>query len=249
MNRRLWAGLLVTLPGLVGCTPPGPSEFYRSALAARGEFVDSLARVVDEKTAKEKFKSAEKVHNDRLSEIKEGLDRTKYDQNFQKLGRQNFQLKNLEPADRQAMIDGMTAYRDYCKNIVFINVRLKREKQRLERIHVLEVEAKAQAQLDSKQPVAASKADFPNLNEMFDSLGKLSTANLRFVPHGVTKDHIDNLGKHGLTDDDIKLILDFDTSDLEVKSDKLQAPKVPDYPQWAKDTDQRAKLFLITPRR
>src|SRR4051794_31463994 len=125
MKARLLFLVLLFVPGLTGCAPPGPSEFYRSALQARSEFVDALARVVDEKSAKEKFKSAEKLLRDRLMDIKEGLDRTKFDGAFGKLSRENFQLKNMDPDDRKSMIDGMKAYLAYCNNIEFTNVRLK----------------------------------------------------------------------------------------------------------------------------
>src|SRR5436190_855543 len=132
MNRRFLPALLLAVPGLVGCTPPGPPEFYRSALQARSEFVDSLARVVDEKTAKDKYVVAEKVFNDRLADVKEGLEHTKFDGNFQKLGRESFQIKNIEAGDRIGMIDGMKAYASYCRQIGFTNTRLLREIDRLQ---------------------------------------------------------------------------------------------------------------------
>ena len=77
MNRRVCVGLLLLSPGLVGCTPPGPKEFYRSALQARSEFVDSLSRVVDDKSAREKFSKSEKLFKSRMSDIKEGLEKAK----------------------------------------------------------------------------------------------------------------------------------------------------------------------------
>ena len=47
MRNRGWLFMLVLTPSLTGCAPDGPREFYRGALAARSELVDSLVGIVD----------------------------------------------------------------------------------------------------------------------------------------------------------------------------------------------------------
>jgi len=252
MNRRFWPALLLAFPGLVGCTPPGPFEFYRSALQARSEFVDSLSRVVDEKTAKDKYKVAEKVFNDRIADVKEGLDRTKYDSTFQKLSRDNFQIKNLDANDRLGMIDGMKAYANYCRQVGFTNTRLLREIDRLQMVHHMEALTKARTQFESNQPIAASAAaalaEFPNLAQMLESLGKLNKANLRFVPNtGLKTKDFEQL-KTGIPEKDLNIILTYDIDNMNEKipgqEDELKPPDLPKYPDWAKAIDQKTKWRL-----
>jgi len=243
MNRRFWPALLLAFPGLVGCTPPGPSDFYRSALQARSEFVDSLARVVDEKSAKDKFQIAEKVMNDRINEIKEALDRAKYDNIFRKLSADNFSLKNVGADDKEGMISGIKAYAFYCKNVGFTNVRLKREIQRLKMVQVIETLNKARAQKESNQPVAVNKDnDCPNLAQLLTSLEKGNQTNLRFVPQDVTVEGLKKLNSN-IPEDEMKFVIQFDPAKLD-DVPGFEAPGLPDYPAWAYDIDQRFKLGL-----
>lgn len=250
MNRCFWPVLLLVLPGLVGCTPPGPREFYRSALQAQSEFVDSLSHVVDEKTAKDKFKVAEKVMNDRLADIKDALGRAKYDNIFRKLNSENFNLKNVATDDRDGMINGIKEYASYCRQIVLTNVRLKREIKRLTMVSNMEALTKAREQKESNQPVTAKPGDFPNLSQMLDTLRKPNAAGLRFVPADITKENLKKLNSN-LPEEDLAIVVEFTETDLDAKARGItppDPPPLPEYPAWAIDIDQRYNMGLTKQR-
>ena len=218
-------GVLFLVSGLVGCTPDGPSEYYRGALQAKSELVDSLARVTDERSAAEIVKTAQKMHDLRIKDVTEGLEKIRLDESFFRLRRENFDVKKLDADFRQRMIDGLRAYAFFCKNVVYTNVRLKRELQRLQMVANLEMLAKARGQIAGNQPVNVSKADCRSLAELIKTLEGAGGGrnDLRFVPQGVAKADLEKL-QSGVDGADLDLVVAFDPQDLNVKVPGLEPP-------------------------
>jgi len=239
-----WLMAVLLAPGLVGCMPSGPSEFYRSALQAKSEFVDSLSRVTDEKSAGENLKSAQKIHDLRIKDVVEELERARLDESYNRLRRENFDLKKVDPDFRARMIDGVRTYAFYCKNVVYTNVRLRREIQRLRMLANLEMLAKARQQIAANQPVSVSMNDCKNLEQLIKSLSATGTRNdLRFFPQGMARVDFDKL-QSGIDGAEIDLAVGFDPQNLNVQVPGLEPPPLPSYPAWAIEADTRAKLGL-----
>lgn len=245
MKTHLRWIVIVLAPGFVGCTPDGPSEFYRSALQAKSEFVDSLARVVDEQSAGEFLKTSGSLLEERTKEVVDALEKAKLDDAFYKLRRDNFDIKRTIDADhRERMIAGMRAYAAYCKNIVYTNVRMGRELQRIRMVGNLEMLNKAKSQMAANQPVQVSlEADCPNLHSVIRWNNKSGNL-LRFIPSGTNKAEIDKL-QSGIEAADLELILTVDPAVvISVPVPGIELPPLPRYPDWAIDVDNRAKLGL-----
>lgn len=245
MKRYRGLGLLVLTFGLTGCAPDGPREFYRSALAARGELVDSLSSIVDDASAKKVNDTAFKLHDERIKAVQEEIlkIKTRVQGAFRKLHREDFRPSMIEADDRAAMIDGMRAYAMYCKNVVYTNTRLARELDRLGMLIKLEMAAKARDQMVANQPVSVGEGDAPNLSSVIKQFDKKDDARMIFVVQGTTKESIKRLDA-GLSEEELKLIFDFDLSDLTVPAPGLTAPSLPSYPAWAIEVDKRVNLGL-----
>jgi hypothetical protein len=119
-------------------------------------------------------------------------------------------------------------------------------------VHHMEALTKARTQIESNQPVAANAAaalaEFSNLQQTLESLGKLNKVNLRFVPNtGLNKEHFKPLNS-GIPDKDLDIILNYDIDNMNEKipgqENELKPPELPKYPDWAKAIDQRTKWRL-----
>jgi hypothetical protein len=246
MYRRSWTCLLLVLPGLPGCAPPGANVYYRSALAARSEFVDTLSRIVDEQSAKDKFKNAEKLLTDRLNWCKDGIDGVKFESIQNKMKREAFDPNKIDLDDKNMFNEGLKAYYEYCKNIGATNIRFNREKQRLKMVANLEVLKLAESQLQNKQPVTSTLGEFRGLSEMWEKLENMNKVNLKYLM-GVSKERLAQL-KPALTDDQLAAIVDFDPGDGAAKfkgeAENILPPALPPYPEWALTVDRNAKLGL-----
>jgi hypothetical protein len=252
MTRRFWFGFLVLTCGAAGCAPDGPREFYRGALAAKSELVDSLSRVVDEASAKQVRDTAFKLHDERLKDIQDEIikSRTALEPAFRKLRREPFQLNSIESGDRDAMVDGMKSYALYCKNVVYTNVRLARELDRIAMLVKLELLNKARGQILANQPISVNaETDTPNLTSILQVFDRKADGGNRmsFIPFGTTKENITKLNA-GISDEDLKLIFDFDLTDLNVPAPNLTPPPLPSYPEWAAEVARRANIDL-SPKR
>lgn len=238
--------MAVLAPGLVGCSPDGPPEFYRGALQAKSEFVDSLGRVSDEKTAGE-AKLVAKIYTARIKEISDQLEKARADESFNRLRRDNFDIKKIDADIRDRMIVGMREYANYCRNIVFTNARLRREVQRLQMVANLEMLAKARNQIAANQPVSVSMGDCPNLALLLKSAEPTQSNLLRFIPFNIGRVELDKL-QSGLDPADLDLVIGFDPQNFRAQLNVLETPPLPRYPDWAIDVDNRAKLGLTGAR-
>lgn len=243
MNRAAFAMAFLSA-ALTGCMANGPREHYRAAVQAKSEYVDSLSLVVDEPSAAEHLRVARKQCQTRYKDIHEAIKNARLDDQFHKLRRQNFNIKNLDVDYRDRMIEGVKAYAEFCQNIVYTNARQRRELQRLQMVANLELLAKARTQIASNQPVNVSMAaDCPKLDELIKTIGAVNWSELWFVPKSVGKDDIDKL-QATIEPEHLRLMLTFNPDDLNVAAPGLELPPLPRYPEWAIDVDRRAKLGL-----
>lgn len=236
MTRRAWLSLLVLLPTLVGCSPDGPPEFYRSALQARSEFVDSLSRIVDEESAKEHYKRFEERYDERIKGVTSQFDDYKKitDPLFNKMKQDNFKEEWIGPGDREMLVGGIRANVRYAKEMVPTQVRLNRELARLRMVAILTILTKSRGQV--AQLPANAKLEFdidketPALYAILDFFRKLSKNDPAMLPFVAKNTPIQKILTRG---DEAQLKTDFD--DLMKQQRELtgfSAP-LPPYPDWA----------------
>lgn len=222
----------------LGCSPEGPPEFYRNALQARSEFVDSLTFIVDEPSAKEVFPVSEKRYRARMSEINDKLAQyrqtVRMDQSLRKLNREDFKLTMIEPDVRGAVESGLKAYLFYTRNITYTNVRLGREIQRLQLVQEVSI-AKAQ-----ETDPNANVGNFPYLSTALQNLtGKENSSDsLRFLQTEMEPKNLAKLGMVGLDDADIIEMAKF-KDDVNVKLPDLVIPPPPARPAWLRPNNAK----------
>jgi len=238
---RARSGVVVVVALLAGCGPEGPSEFYRDALQARSELVDSLSFVVDENTAKD-FKHPEKRYKGRMQDLVEKFRMYKQkmstDSGFNKMRRDNFDpKKNLDDDVVVAMIEGVQAYANFSKNINYTNVRLTREIKRLNLVLEASIAKKIDEQLAENAPVVdAGAGDFPALKNVIESVANTQELNnLRFIPESMEINVLQKMEYPGV---DLKALLEFKNA-LDVKIPDLEAPALPERPAWIDDAYRR----------
>jgi len=237
MKRYRSATVIVALT-LAGCGPEGPHEFYRDALQARSEIVDSMSFVVDEESGKD-FKHVEKRYRGRMMDISEKLTMYKtkmsLDQNFAKLRRDDFTPKRIDEDILAAMIDGVQAYANFTKNITYTNVRLNRELKRLNLVLEASVAKKIEEQLNENAAIiSADSNEFPNLKFVIDTMREPNLGNIGFLAGGVGERELEKLDFNV----NIKEMLDF-KNDLNVKLPDLEPPALPERPAWIDDAYRR----------
>lgn len=228
---RFRPAVVVLVALLAGCGPEGPHEFYRDALQARSELVDSLTFVVDEDSSKD-FKHAEKRYKGRMNDLVEKMRMYKQkmstDSGFQKLRREDFNPKKIDEDIMAAMIEGVRAYAEFTKNINYTNVRLAREIKRLNLVLEASVAKKIETQLEENAPVVdASAGDFQNLKFVVDTVNNLQDlGGLKFMPD-MDQKTLERV-EFGV---DLKAVLEF-KNDINVKIPDLEAPALPERPAW-----------------
>jgi len=123
-------------------------------------------------------------------------------------------------------------------------VRLRREMQRLRMLANLEMLAKAKAQMASNQPVSVSMAaDCPKLSDLLRGLEPTPGNDFRFMPVGIARKDLDKL-QSDIDPADLDLAVSFNPQNLNVQMAGVDPPPLPRYPEWAIETDNRAKLGL-----
>lgn len=224
------AFVVVLLVAAPGCLPDGPHEFYRTALQAKTEYIDSMSRIVDEPSAKHFDETANKIYTQRIEGIRDGMNSYKMDGTFTKMQNPNFNVNQLKPDIKAQMEMILGEFMLYALQTKPNQLRMAREHARLGRLSALHHAHRLKETQEGRSP---DPYQCPSLDKIS---APLTEKDLKVDAFGLLPDNIaQKLITFGNWEEGADLLKKAGAvgAGAIVAQDQLQMPPLQPLPDWA----------------